>query len=511
MGEEAQSNEHDARKTERRTGGPQEEPGIDFSIDPSETDNSFSLPPQKPHSAGMLHLQKTIGNAAVSRMVVQRQGHPGHHDSPTRFPSFDDFHLPTAPVEANWDVPPTPGATDLAPGWGDVPNFPNGYDAHEATPELDRGKVRFQNDWSMAANSWNAAAALAQRFNVHAMLPDAYASSIGGQPVQPPTEMRAPDADNARPMGRQSVGSSFNAQNQLDVTSRFNPASLRGPDRTLYDTKMTASVTARNTRTAKQIVVDSKMTEVGNALSRARQAQIRQRQAQTGEQRTDVQAERTSIDREQAQVTAIIGAAQAVLTAGVQRDVSSGIAAVGALTSVYYNDRIAQIESRMSELDRTLARLQTSLAVEDVVQARNAVRTAINEVRIAITDMDTAAQQEVAAFNDLSQTLETLARHQGLSAEDARTVATAAAALPIIDETIGKLSQIEAALQVPTYTRDSGIGAGLVTNLQTFRDHLGTLKGFQQNIGQLKQQWTARRSGAEAGTGVPGQTAGPSQ
>jgi hypothetical protein len=488
----------------------------------SEGESSAAPPPDSPANK-MIGWQQTIGNHAARNRIartptptIQRQDHHGgHHESRTPPPfDFSAFDIPRPPVESNWDVPAREGATDLAPGWNEQPDFPNGYLAHEATPELDRGKTRFQADWSQLAGSWNNAANLASRYNIRAMLPDVMVSSINGQPVPPPPmSLRAPDTERARPTGSQSIDSSFNPANQLDIQTPFNPASLRGADRALYDTKITAATTARNNRTAKEITVDTRITEVDNALSRVRQAQIRERQAQTGEQRTDAVAERGVIDRERQQIATIIGGAQSVLAAGVKRNAEAYAGAVtgviGAMTTVYYNDQINQVEMRLAELDRTLARLQTSLAVEDVIQARNNVRIAINAVRSAITELDTAAQQERTAFNDLSQTIEQLARRQGMSADDARTVATAAAAIPMMDETIGNLSQIEAAIHIPTYTRDSGIGAGLIRNLDTFREHLAILKGFKNQVIQLKQQWITRRNSAQSGTGVPGQTTAP--
>jgi hypothetical protein len=144
-----------------------------------------------------------------------------------------------------------------------------------------------------------------------------------------------------------------------------------------------------------------------------------------------------------------------------------------------------------------------------VIQAKNDVVTALNGVKTASIDLNTALQAEKTAFNNLALTIEEMAKKLGLDPESAKIARTAASALPLIEETIGQLSQIEAVLQIPAYSPTSGIGAALVTNLDTFKSHLGQLKGYKPQVDQAKQKWIARRSAAQQGIGMPAQTSPP--
>ena len=90
-----------------------------------------------------------------------------------------------------------------------------------------------------------------------------------------------------------------------------------------------------------------------------------------------------------------------------------------------------------------------------------------------------------------------------MSADDAKLVRTAAQALPMIDETIGQISQIESACAIPGYSSASGLGAGLITNLEAFKTHLSNLKAFKGSLTLLKQKWEVRREAARSGTGLP--------
>jgi hypothetical protein len=463
--------------------------------------------------ARVLALQQTSGNQAVARMLagggmLQPSRPTLQRDWRDYIPSLPGLGDEKKPVEKNWDMPAT-GAEDLTPGWNETPAFPRGYSAHEATPELDTGKQAFQRDWTTLTQSWNTSAQIAQRSNIKAKLPDSYVAEIDGKAVPPPPKQLVPDAENARPSGKQdfSVGSIFGADNKLEMKTPFDPNQLKGADRDDYDKKIADTTKARNDRDKANVTVDDKLVGVRDAFSKLRQAQIKERQADMGAEQKEAGKQKVILATEQAQVEAIVKGAEAVFTAGVKREPGAAAgAAVGTMVAVYYQDKVGAIEAKIAELDVAIAQLQKSYEMESVVQAKNAIVTATNAVKTALLDLNTALSAEKAAFNNLALTIEKLAKKLGLDAESARTARSAAAALPLIEETLGNLSQLEASAIIPSYSTESGIGAGLVTNLVAFQQHLAMLKGFRTQVGVAKVQWTQRRTAAQQGVGVPAQT-----
>jgi len=463
------------------------------------TDVDARLGPPPPALA--LAVQMSSGNMAVGRMI-QRDW----RDFIPSLPGLGEEK--SKPVEKNWDVPAT-GAEDLTPGWNEMPAFPSGYSAHEATPELDAGKVAFQRDWTTLAQSWNRCAQIAERTNIKAKLPEAYVEKIDGQDVPPPPKQLVPGAESARPSGKQDfpVGSIFGPDNKLDMKTPFDPNRLTGTDRAEYDKKIADTTETRNATEKQRVTVEQQLVGVKNAFSKLRQAKIKEKQAAMGTEQKEAAKQKEMVVTERAEFEAVLKGVEKILGAAEKKDVAGAVLAGAEMAgTLYYEDKLGQISERIAELDTAIARLQESYELEEVVQAKNAIVTAQGEVRKALPDLNTAVTKEKAAFNDLALTIEKLAKKLGMDPESVRIARTAAAALPLIEETLGNLVQLDAAAVIPSYGAESGIGAGLVTNLATFQQHLATLKGFRTQVSLAKVQWTQRRTAAQQGVGVPAQT-----
>jgi outer membrane murein-binding lipoprotein Lpp len=241
-----------------------------------------------------------------------------------------------------------------------------------------------------------------------------------------------------------------------------------------------------------------------------RQAQIKAKEAEKKAEQKDLEAEKAAIAAEKQKMETIIKGAEGIIGAGAKKDVAAGaISLAGTLTSLYFDDKLDQLNIKVAQLDSQIAALETTYAMEDVKQAKDDIKLAMNEVKKALPDLDTAVAKQEAAYNDFGASIEAFAKKLGLSADDVKTIRTAAAALPMIDETIGQISQIEAACEIPGYSSSSGLGAGLITNLDTFKTHLANLKAFKAGLSQLKQKWEARRAAARSGSGLPPNPAAP--
>ena len=363
--------------------------------------------------------------------------------------------------------------------------FPNGLLAHEASPELDTGKMTFIRDWETLQSSWNNSANLAKTYNIQAKLPDIYVSEINGKPVETPKSVEAPKLENAQPTGKGSpqVGNIFNTSNELDLKTPFDPRKLKPADRAVYDAKKIATTDARGNRIKAEIAISDKLLDVSIAWSKVRQTKIKVKQAEKTAEQKEVAVEKTVTLGEQEQVETIIKGAEGIIQAVDKKDVAGGATSLaGTLTSLYFNDKLDKLNVKSAQLDAQIAALQSSYEVENVKQATDAVRGAMNAVKKALPDLDTAVAKEEAAYNDFGASGEDFAKKMGMSADDAKLVRTAAQALPMIDETIGQISQIESACAIPGYSSASGLGAGLITNLEAFKTHLSNLKAFKGSL-----------------------------
>jgi hypothetical protein len=451
-------------------------------------------------------VHRNVAPSATLIQVVQRQL-PGFGTAGTQIPVF-----PEKPKELNWDVGPAGKVDNIAEGWDEKPNFPNGRLAHEGSSELDSGKTVFCQDWDTLQAAWNDSAHLSSLYNIQAKIPDVSVSEINGKPVETPKSVEAPKLENSRPAGKQglSVGNIFNNSNELDTKTPFNPANLSDPDRAVYDQKKAAAIEARGNRIQAEIAIKSKMISVSTAWSQMRMAQIKEKQAEKGNEQKEIAVEKTITLGEKEQVETIIAGAEGILGAIDKKDVAGGVTSLaGTLTSLFFQDKIDQLNIKTARLDTEIAQLEVSYQSINVEVARDGIKQAMLAVEAALPSLDTAVGKEESAFNDFGATVGTLAKKLGLKADEAAVVRTAGAAMPKIDETIGQISQIETACKIPGYTSNSGVGAGLITNLETFKTHLANLKAFKNSLAQLKQTWIARRGAARSGTGLPENPASP--
>ena len=260
---------------------------------------------------------------------------------------------------------------------------------------------------------------------------------------------------------------------------------------------------ARGNRITAEIVISDKLVNVFKAWSKLHQAQIKAKEAEKKAEQKDLEAEKLAIAAEKQKMETLITGAEGILSAGAKKDVAAAaVSLAGTLTSLYFDDKLDQLNIKVATLESQIAALETTYAIEDVKQAKDDIKLAMNEVKKALPNLDTAVAKQDAAYDDFGATVEAFAKKLGLSNEDVQTIRTAAAALPMIDATLTQIGLIDAACEIPGYSSDSGLGAGLITNLATFKTHLGQLKAFKAGLSQLKQKWEARRAAARSGSGL---------
>lgn len=462
-------------------------------------------------------MQRTVGNRAVSRILdasktdVQR--------APFTMRQYEEEkaagHMMKMPDSYNWAFAAPIEVTELA-AWSEEPKYYNGkYFTHLGRPFIETHLIRLENakkaaftaDWNKLSSSWNTASKLAAQFQI--------TGKVGASDDDPKAVMDK-DTEESKPKGDDgsNVGSIFDesdpATTKLDAKTPFNPANLKKKDKDVYDAKMKAAHTSSNKVKEAKVDVDNALADVSIAASKVKVGDLKVRQAKAGGDKAKTQAAKVDIAVEQAQVENLLMAVKEAasiggsIAEGKGFDVAtSGVTYLGALIKMHYTKKLGNLDKHIAAIDKKIQSIQVDVEVEGVRQALQEVRKAKNSVKKALLTLSTAALEEKQAFEDFSETIEELGKKLGMDPDSIKAASTAAAALPLIEDTIQQFEQVQQAINIPTHTDDSGVGAAFAVNIGSFVVKLAELKGYKQVVDRGKEHWVKRRDAARSGVGMP--------
>lgn len=471
----------------------------------------------------VVQLQRAHGNAALARRL-QRAAAPLQRE-PTVKPQWQqemeqDGAVLELPKAFKWDFA-APIATDELGEWSAVPQFSTPvfakhlgepYISTQLVAPMNQRKAKFGADWGQLAGSWKRARELAGQFQLKAKTPPGQAA---GQPGQA-GGIADQDSESAKPKGEQgqTVASLFDESDptavRLNAKTPFNPANLGAKDRETYDAKMKAAHESSNAVKDAKLSIDNAMSKVLVANSQQVVASLKLKQAEGGADSKAAGAQKVDVQAEQTQIKNLLDALNAAAAVGGSLAegkpygaLEKGVTYIGALIAMEYTQKIATIDAKIAQLDAKIAQLQVQCEVEGIKQAVEAVRQASIEVKKAKLALSNAALAEEQAFRYFSQTIEELGKKLNMDPASIKAASTAAAALPLLEDTIKQFEQVEGAIVLPAYGEESGGGAAMALNIGDFVLHLAQLKGYQQQLAQGKLQWMKRRDAARSGIGMP--------
>lgn len=475
------------------------------------------LPPQQRQHAAM-QIQRTHGNAYLQRQLnenppVQRQ------EAQWQREMREEGTIINLPEAYNWDFAAPIEVNELAT-WNEGVTFQDfrfarhlgqPFIQNHAIPHMHRMQDAFRTKWTQFQGHWNQIGALARSLDITGI-----PAPAGDASAAPRTTDTGSDATQPRGEQGPSVSQLFqenpgSAGAQLAMSTTMDPQRLPPAQRDRYHALMLAAHSKSGATRQQVNNVDTALSNVRSAAMGVDISQLRidsaehgVDQAGLGVQQGQVTAERDRVAAALAIIKDLGSMAIAIHAGKPDAAWSSGAGAVSNIVLNQYNERLRRIDAQMRQITQSVAIIGRQIAVIEFNRSLEAVRVAQNALSNAIIELSTKVAEEAEAYRQFADFIEANGQAMGLSAADARTATSAAAALPLIEDTIRQYQQVIDAMQNPEFTRESGVGIQMApSNLGSFVVHVAQFKGYRQVLQRGKADWEGRRGAARSGLGMP--------
>lgn len=236
--------------------------------------------------------------------------------------------------------------------------------------------------------------------------------------------------------------------------------------------------------------------------------QIEQVSEQIDELQLNKDKLRRNLDGFKAETKAIIESAKVVVSiinclsdpekifGNIMGAVSQGMTAEGAVTDAAFtidtNEKLAALDHQIGGLMAKKAALRIGVATDALQTALIGFRIAVTNAKPAMRSLDDARTAHNAAYLEMGVLIQKTGAASGLVPSDQKAVAGAVEAMPQIENILQELEGMEQGLTIPHYSEESGIGAGMASNLNVFTHGLSIIRGNQEYIAKQKSLWKAR-------------------
>lgn len=437
--------------------------------------------------------------AGLARMVLQREP-----ENAAPKPSPKDFGL-TGVVkddEINWDAEaqPTPGDLPGTEPWTSTPKI-----IGQGSTRWKAAGDTFRNDFEMTKASWNELGELAAQIK-------AKEAQLGW------IDDLDPDRTSAKTeRHRTGVGDTFSGD---EATARDINQDKVGPTERgkLQAAKLATQQAEDGVKDAQNRVKDaaldvkSALTSAGNAF---RECDIQDeviKQAQLNFNKEKVSQDKNfalgQVGIATTAVTGILGAAGSALTAGPKAGFAAGAGAVAgtamkSIETVVARDYDLDIRKILKSIQVSQERVAALTKINKLGEAHNFLNAALkgaNALDTANRAVKTAMDARKVAYSAHGELANTTARGAGANKADAKKLGATIESVAPIEDILGHIQGMHARLQLPTYSKQSGVGAGLcdIDSREEFITKLGKLRGAKETLAQHAERWNKRLASAKA-------------
>lgn len=355
-------------------------------------------------------------------------------------------------------------------------------------------------DWQTLQSAWNSVVPHYQLYSKAASQAEAVLNDTNLDAAGPGTGGDDLAAATSKAGGGRKVGDSFDGGSlETDPELLLNSKDLSADDaRKVQDMRValkaadTKVETARGKCRSAANANDVALNEVAKALN---VVAIKNNDLETAK----LQEAQQLLDIQKAEWVGVINAMTSVSKGLAKADWGEGLAAGGKLLETSANKQysldIQELKSQCNSLKVDSSNREVANAMLDVDSKKKVAESALNELEAAVLAHETALTERRAKFREMSAMVETLATSKGnASPEEAAKLQVALQAIPVVEEVLPVLANLEAALGagLPSYTADSGRGAAMASNGAEMQQRYGTIMANRTEISTRRGDWQSR-------------------
>ncbi len=421
---------------------------------------------------------------------------PGTNDQPPELPECKPQGS-----ELNWSAGPSVEAEITTP-WSTVPAYESPAEACDATTEQLADRTAFESDWQSLQSTWNGVIAPYKEYKTYSMQAEALLnetdpSVTGAQSTKDDLEGTTSKVTGKK-LGDSFDGAMMKSDPQTLLTSsdlteeqRKDMTAQRAALKETVSGEKGTIATLNGVKTA-AVGVDSALEAINIAT---RNVTIKNNDLEAAE----LQQAQDELGMWRDEVTGGIRGMTSIVKGlmNPEDDVGDIVEGFGSLIETsaakQFNISIQELKTKANSLNVSSKNLEVQNAISEVKIKMNDLTTALAALSTANAAYETSLQARRTAYREMSAKVAELAGTAGgATPEEQAQLQTALQAMPLIEQVLPAIANVEASITLPAYSTASGRGCGASQTGFLMRTRHGILKWNQGEFRERRVVWSLR-------------------